>query len=130
MKKKIRSRVAGLVVIAGFAAYFYSSLVPPLELQIQKTSAVHTMLSAENTGFLSMKIEAFYINNNEVPPEALMNIKDSWRPVRGQKVSAGQKKNIGILHDLPVKQIVIVYKYAGIPYTRTYPVKDSGKGGF
>ncbi|RXZ00208.1 hypothetical protein DMO16_11235 [Fictibacillus sp. S7] len=124
MKKKMRSMVAGLIIIGGCAIYMYSSLMPPLKIQTKRTSAVQTWMDAENTGRFPLKIEAFYINNNEVPPEVSMKMNTSWVPVRGQKIFAGQKKKIRILHDFPAKQIVIVYQYAGIPFTRTFFVKD------
>jgi hypothetical protein len=126
MKKKLRSMVAGLVVILGCTAYFYSSLVPPLEIKTKETSSFHTKLAAKNKGFLSVKIETFYINNNEVPPEASINTNGFWRPARGQKIFAGQKKKIRILHDFPVRRMVIVYKYGGIPFTTTYQIKNAG----
>ncbi|SDN39016.1 hypothetical protein SAMN04488137_4330 [Fictibacillus solisalsi] len=125
MMKKMRSMVAVLVIIGGCAAYMYSSLMPPLEIQTERTSAVQTWLYAENTGRFPIKIEAFYINNNEVPPEASMKMNTSWAPARGQKISAGGKKKVRILHDFPAKRIVIVYRYGGIPFTRLFPVKMS-----
>lgn len=92
MKKKMRSMVAGLIIFGGCAIYMYSDLMPPLKIQTKRTSAVQTWMDAENTGRFPLKIEAFYINNNEVPPEVSMKMNTSWVPVRGQKIFAGQKR--------------------------------------
>ncbi|MCQ6266940.1 hypothetical protein M1K46_14890 [Fictibacillus sp. WQ 8-8] len=123
MKKKYQNKLIAIVVMTMAAIYFFISLNPPLSVVGgHKKSANETWIEVKNEGWLSLKVDALYVNNNVVPAEASFLATDKFKPLKKQTIHSGEEKYIRIFYEVPLKRITVAYSFGGISFIRSFSI--------
>ncbi|MGG1575674.1 hypothetical protein [Fictibacillus sp. NRS-1165] len=126
MKTTYQFRLMALIAMIATAIYLFISLNPPLSIGGGlKASPNETWINVKNEGWASIKVQSFYVNNNEVPAEAAYRSSDQFISIRKLTLDSGGERQIRILHGVPVKKITVSYSFGGLPFTRSFNLLTS-----